>query len=368
VLALAIIAVGVTAIPLVRVGERNAFATTLDSAPVADAAAIRDAVDYLPRETRFDAFVALKDGALLAQWGDVDVPINTHSVRKSLLSALYGIAIDKGLIRLDATLADLGIDDAKAPLTMIEKSATVRDLLMARSGIYIEAAGEVQGMKDRRPRRGSKKPGEFFYYNNWDFNVLGVIFERQTKLTIGQALSAWIAQPVGMTQFKPGNVVYDQPGYSEHRQFIVYMTASDLARFGMLYANGGRWRDRQVVPQAWVDESTRAYSDVVDMKPFDAYGYLWWIDRDDDVIWADGWGGQFLIVDAKRHLALVSRNDTGRSLLQLGLFVLFDKDGWRSHHQRLHHLMIRATGETPAETRAPAVTGGSGVALLAPLE
>lgn len=42
-----------------------------------------------------------------------------------------------------------------------------------------------------------------------------------------------------------------------------------------------------------------------------------------------------MIVDAKRRLVLVSRNDTGRSLLQLALFMLFDSDGWRSHHQKL---------------------------------
>lgn len=342
--ALSAVAVAVTAIPVIRVGGTNTFATALQPAYVADAGAVRKAYDYLPRDTRFDAFVALEDDKQIAQWGDADLPINTHSVRKSILSALYGIAIDKGMIRLDQSLAELGIDDAAAPLTVVEKTATVRDLLMARSGIYIEAAGEVQGMKDRRPPRGSRRPGEQFYYNNWDFNVLGVIFERRTGLSIGDALNEWIAKPTGMTRFKPGHVIYDRVGYSEHRQFVIFMSASDLARFGALYANRGRWQNRQVVPQAWVEESTQALSEVVDMKPFDAYGYLWWVDRDDGVVWADGWGGQFMIVDARRHLVVVSRNDTGRSLLQLGLFALFDKDGWRSHEQQLHKLMIQATG------------------------
>lgn len=350
VVVLAVAAISVTAIPAISIGGRNASGFDLPAAKVTNPEAVREAYAYLPR-TRFDAFVALKDAKLLARWGDTDLPINTHSVRKSLLSALYGIAIEKGYLRLDQTLAELGIDDKAVPLTPIEKTATIRDLLESRSGIYIEAAGEAKGMKDGRPRRAAHRPGEAFYYNNWGFNVLGVIFEQRTGLGIGQALYEWIARPTGMTTFKPGHVIYEQPRYTEHRQFIVFMSAADLARFGALYANGGRWGDVQVVPEAWVEESTKAYSDVTGMDPFDAYGYLWWIDRDADVIWADGWGGQFMIVDAKRHLVLVSRNDTGRSLLQLGWFILFDGDGWRSHHQKLHQLMIAAS-EGARETEA----------------
>ena len=176
--------------------------------------------------------------------------------------------------------------------------------------------------------------------------MLGVIFERRTGMSIGQAMYEWIAKPTGMTTFKHGPVIYDQPGYTEHRQFVVFMTAADLARFGAFYANGGRGGATQVIPAAWVEESTRPYSEVRKMDPFDAYGYLWWIDRDAGTIWADGWGGQFMIVDAKRHLTVVSRNDTGRSLLQLGLFMLFDGDAWRSHHQKLHELMIAASAGT----------------------
>lgn len=63
-------------------------------------------------------------------------------------------------------------------------------------------------------------------------------------------------------------------------------------------------------------------------------------------VWNDGWGGQFMIVDARHRLVLVSRNDTGRSLLQLGLFMLFDGDGWRSLHRKLHEWMIEASAGT----------------------
>jgi hypothetical protein len=336
------LAVAVAALPPFRTGERNAFATSLPPARVVDPGALAQAHAFLVHETRFDAFVALHEGRQLMAWGEADLPINTHSVRKSLLSALYGIAIAKGYLRLDQTLAELGIDDAVVPLTAAEKQATVRDLLMSRSGIYLEAAGEVQAMKDGRPRRGSHRHGEHFYYNNWDFNVLGVIFEQRTGLSIGQALYEWIARPTGMTTFKPEHVIYEQARHSQHRQFVIFMSAADLARFGMLYADGGRWRGQPIIPAAWVEESTRAWSEAPDQPPFDHYGYLWWIDSDAGTAWADGWGGQFLLVDPHRRLALVSRNDTGRSRLQLGWFMLFDDDGWRSHHEQLHRWMIQA--------------------------
>jgi CubicO group peptidase (beta-lactamase class C family) len=89
------------------------------------------------------AVMVVQDGKIIANWGNVSRKVNVASVRKSLLSALYGIAVSEGRIRLDSTLAELGIDDKPPTLTNAEKQATVRDLLMARSGIYHPAAHET---------------------------------------------------------------------------------------------------------------------------------------------------------------------------------------------------------------------------------
>jgi len=72
--------------------------------------------------------------------------------------------VAEGKIDLSSTLKELGIDDL-TPLTEVEKTATVKDLLSARSGVYIEAAGEAPSMKAVRPARGSDAPGTFWYYN-----------------------------------------------------------------------------------------------------------------------------------------------------------------------------------------------------------
>src|SRR5262249_34961736 len=126
------------------------------------------------------AVMVVANGHVVTQWGDTSGKFMMHSMRKSLLSALYGIAVHDGRIRLDKTLAELGIDDTPHSLTASEKEATVRDLLQSRSGVYHAAALETPDMALTRPPRGSRPHGTHWYYNNWDFNVLGTIFEQET--------------------------------------------------------------------------------------------------------------------------------------------------------------------------------------------
>ena len=70
------------------------------------------------------------------------------------MNSLIGIAVADGKINLNDTLQKLGIDDKKPSLTDVEKQATVRDLLEARSGVYHAAAYETKGMAEQRPSRG----------------------------------------------------------------------------------------------------------------------------------------------------------------------------------------------------------------------
>ncbi len=74
-------------------------------------------------------------GVVVAQWGEVARSHLVQSVRKSFLNALYGIYANERSIDLQATLADLGIDEIPPGLSDIEKQATVEHLLQARSGI-----------------------------------------------------------------------------------------------------------------------------------------------------------------------------------------------------------------------------------------
>jgi len=199
------------------------------------------------------AVMVVQDGKVVAAWGDVARKANVRSVRKSLLSALYGIAVAERRIELGRNMGELGIDDRPPVLSDIEKQATVRDLLMARSGIYHPAAYEDPAMKARRPERGSHPPGSFWYYNNWDFNALGTIYRQLTGSDVFQAFQDRIAKPIGMQDFsaEDGKFVFESA--SDHPAYTMRLSVRDLARFGWLYLNRGLWSGTQVIPSAWVD-------------------------------------------------------------------------------------------------------------------
>lgn len=299
--------------------QTNPSATVLGKTDLISESDQAGITSYIRSNTRFDACIALSGDKVIYSYGDIHVPYNCASVRKSIFSALYGIAEEKGLINLDATLGELGIDDNKNPLTSTEKTATIRQLLQARSGIYLPASGESEGMKRRKPQRGQYLPGEHFYYNNWDFNALPIILEKITGKTTGELINEWIAVPAGMRTFMPENVTYQYVDYTEYPQTRVYISAEDLARFGALYLNNGKWDQQQVIPAAWVETSVVAVSrqpvdaDLLENAMMEGYACLWWVDDDENTFWADGAGGHFCIVDRANNLVVVLRNNTGMS-------------------------------------------------------
>jgi CubicO group peptidase (beta-lactamase class C family) len=162
-------------------------------------------------------------------------------------------------------------------------------------------------MKRRRPSRGAFEPGEHWYYNNWDFNVLGTIFERTTNLPIGQAFKEWIAEPIGMQDFNAADVYYRWEDVSLHPYYPFWISARDLARFGQLYLQMGQWGDRQVVPRSWIEQSIIPYSSTHNGG---GYGYTWWI-HPNGADYAEGYMGQFAIVIPGEKLVVVSRVFTG---------------------------------------------------------
>jgi CubicO group peptidase (beta-lactamase class C family) len=263
------------------------------------------------------AVMIVGGGMVVDEWGDTAARFNIHSIRKSLLSALYGIHVRDGQIQLSKTLADLGLDD-RNPLTALEKTATVGDLLKARSGIYHPALYETPGMAMSRPARGSYAPGVFWYYNNWDFNALGSIFEQTTKTSIYADFKAQIADPLEMEDFRLEDGVYFRGPESIHSAYPFRMTARDMARFGLLYLRGGQWGGRSIVPREWVEESTRSYSDVGQSG---GYGYLWWVAPNGGphitsayfkgrVFSAQGAGGHYIVVVPYLDLVVVHRVNT----------------------------------------------------------
>jgi CubicO group peptidase (beta-lactamase class C family) len=267
-----------------------------DEAKLAEAKAIFDGLQSA-------AVMVVHRGRLIAQWGSVETPYTAQSVRKALLNSLVGGLVDDDSLSLDATLADLGINDSDPELTESERQATVRDLLQSRSGIFHSALYEIGGWtRARKALAEAEKSagrdlfpaGAIWIYNNWDFNALGTVVENAARQEIGPLFAERIAGPIGMQDFAPEDVEYttrDHPAEkrfgnsSDHRAYVFDISTRDFARYGVLQLGCGKWKRNQVLSREWVLESidgidTRiGRNDEQRETGFGDYGYLWQIDR-----------------------------------------------------------------------------------------
>lgn len=269
--------------------------------------AVREALDAGRGST---ALMVVEDGRPILCWGDVARKSSVASVRKSLISLLYGIHVDGGAIRLSSSLGELGIDDLQG-LTDLERQATVADLLRARSGVYHPS---VYDTSHDRPTRGSQAPGRFWFYNNWDFNVLATIFERRTGLGLFDALVRDLAIPLRLQDVAPGDGRFQHGAESRHPVYKIRMSARDLTRIGLLALRGGRWGLRRIVSDDWMRESTAPHSDLGGGR---GYGFLWWtaeahapgdaLSGPARLFYASGLGGQYVIVIPALGLVIVHR-------------------------------------------------------------
>ncbi|GAC1686466.1 MAG: serine hydrolase [Gemmatimonadaceae bacterium] len=241
-----------------------------------------DSVHARLRTLPTTALVAVVGGRILTDYGDPAAVSYLASVRKSVLSMLVGRHVAAGTLRLDRTLAEIGIDDIGG-LSAEERQATVRDLLSARSGIYHAASNPGDDLASAPPR-GSQPHGTYQLYNNWDFNALGTIFERETGQGIYDALAADLATPIGMEDFdRRAQRKTGDSTRSRHLAYHMHLSTRDMARLGYLMLRGGRWNGEQLVPEAWVRASTSAVTPVSELHPERrrdgpfGYGFLWWV-------------------------------------------------------------------------------------------
>jgi len=269
------------------------------------------------------AVMIVQGGVVVKQWGDLTKKFNSYSIRKTMLSALYGIYVSEGKIDLNQTLEQLGIDDNPPSLTKTEKQARIADLLRARSGVYHTSLFEPVYMKESRPARGSHAPGTFWFYNNWDFNTLGTIFEQNAGLPINLAFEQRIATSLQMEDYSAEDMKYIRGPESIHPAYPFHISSRDLARFGLLYLRHGLWRDQQIVPASWVAKLSQPSELLGQHNGFQVGGYedLWWtetqgkhfpgVDLGGGSFSARGIGGHFVVVVPARNLVIVHRVDNG---------------------------------------------------------
>ena len=223
----------------------------------------------------FRAAMLVRGGAVVAAWGDVERRLECDGVADVLLTALHGIHVWAGDLDPSATLAQYGIQDENPPLDAHQLQAQLVHLLVSCSGVHHPAASESLPWKLQRMRRHDHAPGQAWCYNVWDHNILLTLFELATGARFFDALNHEIAGPLEMQDYRPSDGYYRfEEGVSMHPAFPLRMSTRDLARFGLLYLRGGKWGERQVVPEEWVAQSTHAW---MQTGYGDGFGFQWWI-------------------------------------------------------------------------------------------
>lgn len=284
-------------------------------------AALRERVARQPTT----AMMAVRENRIIFSYGPIAHASQVASVRKSLLAMLYGRAVKEKEIDLDATLADLHIDDLGG-LSSTERQAKVHDLIEARSGVYHAAANTGDDAR-YAPPRGSHMPGSYFLYNNWDFNVAGDIYEQQTGEGIYSSFEREIATPLQLEDFDPKR--HQRGGdmsLSTHKTYPFILSARDMARIGQLMMKHGRWDGKQLIDADWIDRIITPVTVSSEMHPSKtaahelSYGDMWWIIEQGvkhrrapslyGGYFAWGYFGQWILVLPARNMVVVHKFDT----------------------------------------------------------
>jgi CubicO group peptidase (beta-lactamase class C family) len=230
-----------------------------------------------------------------------------HSVTKSVLSILVGIAIDKGLLRLDQKLPELVAEATERSIDPRAADITLRDLLTMSSGFDPHEMVEVPGVWNSSVwmiRRTVKyTPGTHFYYDDEGTNLIAIILRRAVGGNIAEFAKNELFAPLQIDRYQwavdgDGNL----PGDSG-----LLLTGRDMAKIGLLYLQQGRWRERQVVSEAYVRDSTRKHIDGSTPGLQAGYGYLWWTRPTRDgspAYFASGYDSQLILNLPDRNLVM----------------------------------------------------------------
>ena len=269
---------------------------------------LRSTYEFIRDSANTTGLMVVDRGRVVFEFGDVEELSYIASCRKSILAMLYGSWVEKGVIDLETTIGELGMDDIGGLLD-IEKEATIHHLITARSGVYHLASYSGDDLA-RAPERGSQQPGSYMLYSNWDFNAAGYVFEYLTGRDIYDEIQAQLAIPMHFqdwdrsAQGKAGNLTV-----SQYPAYPIWFSTQDMARIGHLMLNEGNWNGKQIISQDWARRITSIVTPLEEMNPINrrdgylGYGYMWWIldgpktgGPFEGAYWARGAVGQWIAV------------------------------------------------------------------------
>ncbi len=274
------------------------------------------------------AGMILKNGYVVAQWGDTRRVDMTFSVTKSFLSTVAGLAYDQKLIASDTDKVDHYIWDGTFDGDH-NSEITWQHLLQQNS----DWSGELWGGKDwadRPPKEGNLddwklrklvQPGTVMEYNDVRVNVLAYSLTHVWRQPLPKVLKEHIMDNIG------ASTTWRWHGYEHawteidginmksvtgggHSGAGIFISAEDMARFGLLFLNDGVWNGKRLISSEWINKATTP------SIPNANYGYMWWLNQQgsrhweglsENIYYAAGFGGNFIVIDKENDLVVVTR-------------------------------------------------------------
>jgi len=251
------------------------------------------------------SLLVFKNGYLIAEdyfhIGKPELQVNIHSVTKSINSALVGIALEQGcLTSLDQKMVEFFPELTSQIQDLRKKRITIRQMLQMRAGYpWEESTAELfdllySGFRPSNLVQVSlvRDPGADSEYSNLTAHLLGVIVARACGTDLKSFAREHLFSPLGI---EPKFWQTDWEGnYLGHSD--IYLSSTDLARFGLMYLNDGEYNGSQIVSADWVHDSLQTYSKntwkirVGSNWRENGYGYQWWSIRAGDHRYNLAWG------------------------------------------------------------------------------
>ncbi|WP_037339782.1 serine hydrolase domain-containing protein [Saccharospirillum impatiens] len=293
-------------------------------------------LDGFLEQTRTNALLVIKNGSIVhEQYRNSMTPTTRHTVfsmSKSVIATLIGIAREEGAI---GSLSDEVTDYLPAMKGSAYENVTLEDLLRMRSGVNWEeryefgsdtqltevhdnalVAYQYRWCDYAAGAEPLHSPGEHFNYSTLDTSVLGCVLAKATGTTVADYMAEKLWQPAGMEQ--PGYWIMDGPESVGDEFYGAGFNATlrDLGRFGLMMLNNGQANGRQVVPAAWVHESTVPSAGYEPTEPGESLGYQyqWWTLADSNAYSAIGLFNQFIYIDPDRQVVIVKLSYTDNPL------------------------------------------------------
>lgn len=280
-----------------------------------------------PMKRRGDpAGLIIKDGYIIAQWGDVNRVDMTYSVAKSFLSTVAGLAIDDGLIKNVNDRVDQYVWDDTFEGKHNQKITW--DNLLTQSSDWSGTLFGISDWADRPPKEGgiddwkSRKlhePGTFFRYNDVRVNVLAYSLLQVWRKPLPMVLKDKIMDPIGASSawrwygynnsfVNIDGIMMQSVSGGGHHGGGIFISAMDQARFGLLFLRNGKWKNQQLISKNWINKATQP------SLPNKEYGYMWWLNATKKwegvsprVYHAAGFGGNYIVIDNEHDLVIVAR-------------------------------------------------------------